>query len=143
MLKALELLRSRKEKYVKHPGEDMNSILTGIMQPKGDVHIAAGELLTEKLLRSFDCTGNQLYKQTALWIDSQIYKNYRLTSNNYIAHDIRSGENAFADRYSQKQKDDFIAHLMRLDSFETNEEDVLRNIFLGIYANPVDTKATV
>ena len=40
-LKALELFaRESGEPYVKKPGEDLNSILTGITQPKGRVHLA-------------------------------------------------------------------------------------------------------
>ena len=38
ILKTLELYESQFAKYTKKPGEDLNSILTGISQPKGRVH---------------------------------------------------------------------------------------------------------
>lgn len=39
ILKTLELYESQYTKYTKKPGEDLNSIITGILQPKGQVHI--------------------------------------------------------------------------------------------------------
>ena len=39
ILKARETVISRKQKYVKAEGEDFNSIMVGIMQPKGNVHL--------------------------------------------------------------------------------------------------------
>ena len=38
ILKTLELYAKRQGPYLKKPGEDLNSILTGILQPKGRVH---------------------------------------------------------------------------------------------------------
>ena len=46
ILKARELVISRKRKYVKAEGEDFNSIVTGIMQPKGSIHMNIGTPLT-------------------------------------------------------------------------------------------------
>ena len=46
ILKARELVISRKRKYVKAEGEDFNSIVTGIMQPKGDIHLNIGKPLS-------------------------------------------------------------------------------------------------
>ncbi|MGZ4118845.1 MAG: 1-acyl-sn-glycerol-3-phosphate acyltransferase, partial [Bacteroidia bacterium] len=43
-LKVQELyLSSLHSKYVKAPGEDLNSIITGIMQPKGRIHMTVGK----------------------------------------------------------------------------------------------------
>ena len=47
ILKALELYASQNVKYIKKPGEDLNSILTGILKPKGRVHFQLCELVTE------------------------------------------------------------------------------------------------
>ena len=141
MLKALELYHSRNEKYVKKPGEDMNSILTGIVQPKGRVHIATGTLLTERILSQFgDLPNNWFYKQAASWIGAQICANYNLTCNNYIAHDLRANSNRYADCYTQAEKDRFVAHCSAMETADVAEKDAFRDIFLGIYANPVDTK---
>ncbi|MDR0757837.1 MAG: acyltransferase [Tannerella sp.] len=141
-LKAVELYRSRTEKYVKQPGEDMNSILTGITQPKGDVHIAVGTLLTENILASFDSASNSRFcKQAATWISNRIVANCRLTCNNFIAHDLRSGDSQYAAHYTQAEKDCFVAHCSAtVNAAAVADRNALRDILLGIYANPVDAQ---
>ncbi|MDR1332304.1 MAG: acyltransferase [Tannerella sp.] len=137
-LKAMELYRSRTEKYVKEPGEDLHSILTGVMQPKGDVHIGVGELLTADVLGTLgDPAGSGFYRQVAAWLDARIRAHYRLASNNYIAHDLRSGRPRHADRYTQAEKDAFAAHFARMEAADVADRAALADIFLGIYANPV------
>ena len=54
VLKALELYESRFSRYIKKPGEDLNSILTGIAQPKGRVHFTFCPQVTEQDLLPFD-----------------------------------------------------------------------------------------
>ena len=38
LLKAHEMAQTARQPYVKRPGEDLNSILSGILEPKGKVH---------------------------------------------------------------------------------------------------------
>ena len=47
VLKARELVISRKRKYVKAEGEDLNSIMVGIMQPKGNSGKTSGKSLSD------------------------------------------------------------------------------------------------
>gem|GEM_PF-2603541 len=61
-----------------------------------------------------------------------------LYPNNFIAHDIRYGQSKYSDRYSSQQKDSFMRHLNHLSKYEVEEPDVLRNIFLSIYSNPIE-----
>lgn len=137
-LKALELYKSRSGKYVKQPGEDLNSILTGVMQPKGDVHIHAGVPLSKSDLEPLAGLPNNLFnKQAALLIDRQIAQNYRLTCNNYIAQDIRSQKGEYAACYTPEEKEKFIQHCKRVLASEVEDKKALADIFLGIYANPV------
>jgi 1-acyl-sn-glycerol-3-phosphate acyltransferase len=140
ILKALELYASRDGKpYVKKPGEDLNSILTGITQPKGRVHIEICEPLTASDLNAIptDYVDAQFRHAVAELMDSRICGGYRLFPNAYVAHDIRSGNNRYADRYTDSQRDAFTARLHELDKYGT--DPALRDIFLGIYANPVDS----
>jgi hypothetical protein len=137
--KATELCRARRAPYVKQPGEDRQSILTGIVQRKGEVHVSVGSLLTEEILGSFDGgPANLFFRRVASWIDRQIITNYRLTCNNYIAHDLRSGNALHADRYTADEKAAFVHHYQSLATPDEPDGDTLRDIFLGIYANPVD-----
>lgn len=140
ILKTLELYASRDGKpYVKKPGEDLNSILTGITQPKGRVHIEICQPVTDDDLNSIpaDCADAQFRHNVAELIDRRICGGYRLFPNAYIAHDIRSGSGRYAAHYTDKQRDAFNARLHELDRF--GNDPALREIFLGIYANPVDS----
>ena len=138
ILKALELYQSRQAPYVKKPGEDLNSILTGIAQPKGRVHISFCPQVTENDLRQFDdCTSNEYHRQVAQLLDRRIRTAYQLTPNNYIAHDLRYGQHRYQSRYTPEQRQAFIHRMEKLNRFDVPEPDVLRDIFLGIYANPL------
>ncbi len=139
ILKALELYESRFTRYTKKPGEDLNSILTGIMQPKGAVHMAFGPCLDEEQLRRYDgCTHNEYHRQVTRLLDRAIRSRYRRTPNNYIAHDLLYGQRRHADRYTPAQKEAFLDRLGELSRFDVADGDLLRDLFLGIYASPVD-----
>lgn len=141
ILKALELYESQYTKYTKKPGEDLNSILTGIIQYKGQVHIEICQPISKAELSSLDLlTKNEYHKAVASLIDSRIHTAYRLYPNNYIAHDIRYGNTRYQDMYTAEQRLAFEHHLSKLDKYDTCDMEQLRDIFLGIYSNPVDNK---
>lgn len=140
ILKALELYESRFSRYVKKPGEDLNSILTGIVQPKGRVNFVFCPQITEQELRQFDsCTSNEYHRDVAQLLDRRINAAYQLTPNNYIAHDLRYGQQYYADHYTAEEQQAFLNHMQKLKEFDIAEPDVLRDIFLSIYSNPVET----
>lgn len=141
ILKALELYASREAKYIKKPGEDLNSILTGIVQPKGRVHIEfCPQITIDELSAYSECTNNEYHKKVAELMDSRINAAYKLTPNNYIAHDIRYGQNKYADKYTREEYNAFVERMQLLDDYEVDERDILKDIFLGIYSNPIDNK---
>jgi len=141
ILKALELYQSQLAKYTKKPGEDLNSILTGLLQMKGRVHIELCEPIAEEELAYYDdLTNNEYHKAVAQLIDSRINAAYRLYPNNYIAHDIRYGSTKFRAFYTQGEYDAFMHRLSKLDRYDTCDIEQLKDIFLGIYANPVETR---
>ncbi|MBR4730654.1 MAG: acyltransferase [Prevotella sp.] len=142
ILKALELYESQYTKYTKKPGEDLNSILTGILQPKGRVHIAICQPIRMVELSAFERqTNNEYHKSVARLIDSRINMAYRLFPNNYIAHDILYGNTRYQSMYTEKEYDLFRQRLQKLDRYEdTCDIERLKEIFVGIYANPVDNR---
>ena len=141
ILKALELYESRSRKYIKKPGEDLNSILTGIAQPKGRVNITFCPEVTETDLRQFEqCTNNEYHRLVAQLLDERIVSAYQLTPNNYIARDMRYGQQLYRDHYTDEERDAFMAYMEKLNEFDIAELDVLKDIFLGIYSNPIDAK---
>jgi len=141
ILKAIELYSSRSQRYIKKPGEDLNSILTGLTQPKGKVHFEFCKPIGEDELMQFnDMTANDYHRAVAHLIDQRLHDGYRLTANNYIAHDLRYEQQRYADRYTAEQKQAFLDNMQKLNRFDAEEPDVLRDIFLGIYANSVEAK---
>ena len=143
-LKTRELYLSQNDsKYVKQPGEDLNSILTGIMQPKGHVHISFSRPVMREDLAFEYKNPNDFYKIVAGLIDKRIYKHYKLYNNNYIAHDLRSAQNTFADHYTNEEKDAFIARQKTMLEQLEGDKDTLTSIFLGIYANAVDNQLRI
>ena len=118
--------------YHKSEDEDLRSILTGIMQPKGNVHISVRKPITpEDLTQTLKHSSTQAFKSLAHLIDQRIHDGYRLTANNYIAHDIRSGTNKYADKYTAEQRETFLAHTLKHSNTQT-----LKHL-IDIYANPI------
>jgi hypothetical protein len=143
ILKARELVISRKHKYVKKEGEDFNSIVTGIMQQKGDIHLNIGKpLSSEEIEAAALCDKNDRYQQIRHAVDLRVIEGYKLFKNNYIAYDIANHSFKYSDKYDAADAQKFVAYMEhQLDTVEPeiNRED-LRRIFLDIYANPVVTK---
>ena len=145
VLKTRELYLSRNEaKYVKQPYEDLHSILTGITQPKGNLHICICEPVRRNELEEIRYNQpNEFYKALSLLIDRRIYQNYKLFNNNYIAYDIRSGKDTYSAYYTPEEKAAFIERMEDKLRQVEGEKDILRAIFLGIYANPVDNQLRI
>lgn len=143
ILKARELVISRKRKYVKAEGEDFNSIVTGIMQPKGNIHMNIGVPLTsDEIAAAALCDKNDRYQLIRHAVDQRVIDGYKLWKNNYIAYDIANHNFKYSHMYDQSEAEAFVAYMeKKLDTVEPeiNRED-LRRIFLDIYANPVFTK---
>jgi hypothetical protein len=82
---------------------------------------------------------NKFNMQVASLIDNQIYKGYKLTCNNYIAHDMRSQSERYASNYTEEEKKVFMQHYEQVRTSDVEDKKILEDIFLGIYANPVDS----
>ena len=142
ILKTREIYLSRNEaKYIKKTGEDIHSILTGITQQKGNIHISICEPVRRTEIEAIEYNQpNEFYKALATLIDCRIHKSYKLHNYNYIAHDIRSGKETYNAFYSQQDKFAFIERMEQMLRQVEGEKDTLIQIFLGIYANPVDNQ---
>ncbi|MBO4416971.1 MAG: 1-acyl-sn-glycerol-3-phosphate acyltransferase [Bacteroidales bacterium] len=135
ILKAMELhLRESGDPYIKRPGEDLNSILTGIRQQKGRVHLCICDMLSEDDCSSMaNLSKGDFTKEVARIIDERIISSYKLFENNFIAWDMLTGN--VSDCYTAEQKEAFCSYLAELDKYP--DSDALRNIILRMYANPV------
>ncbi len=133
-LKALELYAASSGKpYIKKPGEDFNSIMTGLLQPKGRVHLEVCEPLHREELEAFRNLPSAAFnREVAALMDRRILPAYRLYPNNFIAADILAG--ARHGHYTEEERKAFLAHV---DGIVKEYPDELRDILLHIYANPV------
>jgi len=142
--KALETwIRDNTGTYKKAPGEDTESILKGIKQPKGAVHISFCQPLTpEELQETNSFSRNEKFQYLASVIDKKILDGFRLYSSHYIAADILNGENRFSENYSADEKNAFKTYLEREISAvpASADRDAVLDNLLHIYANPVFRK---
>ena len=149
ILKARELVISRKRKYVKAEGEDFNSIVTGIMQQKGNIHMNIGTPLTsDEIAAAALCDKNDRYQLIRHAVDQRVLEGYKLWKNNYIAFDMLNGGKEYADMYTEADKqafEQYMAAKLAMAQKDVEAEDdgnmkELEEIFLSIYANPIVSK---
>lgn len=140
ILKARERLISRTQKYVKGSREDLISIMTGIEQQKGNIHLNIGSPLTHDEIEAASCCNkNDSYQAIRHAVDVRIIEGYKLWKTNYIGYDMVNHTFKYRDKYTPEdvaQFTDYVEH--QLDKVEQSlcRAD-LRDIFLRIYANPV------
>ena len=139
-LKVQELyLSSLHSKYVKAPGEDLNSIITGIVQPKGRIHMEVGKPLTGDAIAALEKipNENEKIKQLVALIDEQLYGNYKLWPVNYIACDLLQESSEHSANYTAAEKEDFIRYIREKTGRLKGDEQTLYNLFVKMYANPL------
>ena len=140
ILKARERLISRTQKYVKGSREDLISIMTGIEQQKGNIHLNIGSPLTHDEIEAASyCNKNDRYQTIRHAVDVRIIEGYKLWKTNYIGYDMVNHTFKYRDKYTPEdvaQFTEYVEH--QLDKVEKSlcRAD-LRDIFLRIYANPV------
>ena len=141
--KAREILISRTRKYVKGHHEDMHSIVMGIRQKKGNIHLNFGLPLTyDEIEVASKCDKNDRYQAIRHAVDKRVIAGYHLWKTNYIAYDLVEGGSKYSDLYGPEDVESFQAYMEhRLDKVEKRlDRGELRNIFLHIYSNPVLSK---
>ncbi len=144
--KARELLISRTQKYVKGEYEDLQSIMQGIRQPKGNVHISIGDPLTEEEIRDASlCDKNDRYQWIRHAVDRRVIGGYQLWKTNYMAYDLVDGSGKYAAQYSPGELESFKAYIeVQLGRVEPQlDRSAMREILLDIYANPVRSRESL
>lgn len=137
--KTQEIYIRRRKKYTKGLHEDLNSILHGIRQWKGGIHLAISAPLGHSELVIGEHTPDK-FKTVARFIDTKIYEGYKLWPNNYIAFDLINHSEHYPPCYTEEQKQKFIRYMEQGLSHLTGDKEELKEIFLHIYGNPVLNK---
>ncbi len=146
ILKARELLISRTQKYVKGENEDVQSIITGIKQFKGHVHLSIAEpLSSEEIDAASLCQKNERYQYLKQVIDRRIIMGYKLWKTNYMADSIVNDNEKYASKYTPEEMEAFKAYIEKqLDTVEPELSRAdLKDILLHIYSNPVQSKEDI
>lgn len=146
ILKARELLISRGQKYVKGKREDVHSILTGIKQYKGGMHLSIDKPLSDdEIIIASTCNKNDRYQSIRHTLDVRIIRGYKLWKTNYMGYDLMNGTTKYSDYYSKEDLEAFKDYTeKRLNEVERKlDRDALRTIFYQIYGNPVLSKEEV
>lgn len=127
--------------------DDVNSMRTGIMGYKGEVHYHCAPCIDGFLDNlSPDIPKTKMFDVIAEHIDKEIFRNYRLYPSNYIALDMLEGNEAHAGRYTADDKAAFEKYLQgqiaRID-IPNKDEAFLRERMLTMYANPARNSLAV
>lgn len=128
LMKANELYHQQHGGYQKAPLEDLKSVVTGIISPKGKVHLTIGAPLDRNGLTP--PSGVNLCDHVATLIDQSIQENYHLMPTNYVAYSLLTGEEQHG-RYTKLTQSQFLQRLELLPEAE------MRKIMIKSYANPV------
>lgn len=150
ILKARELLISKSKKYVKDENEDLFSIVTGIKQYKGNIHLNIGAPLTyEEIHEASFCNKNDRYQYIRHCVDKRVREGYKLWKTNYMAYDIENGVPTPSEHYTPEDLEKFKVYIegqldkvqqMPFGQEEKLDRNELRKILISIYSNPVKSK---
>ncbi|MDT8347429.1 MAG: 1-acyl-sn-glycerol-3-phosphate acyltransferase [Flavobacteriaceae bacterium] len=134
MAKALE------QDYKKTENEDFNSMLRGALGNKKRIHIAVeAPIVFSKAVKNPKAPPNDLLQEIARIIDQKIHQNYKLWPFNYLATDLLNDNKAYADFYSEKEKQLFMRRIQR----RVDQDNALAmKSFLEMYARPVINTAS-
>jgi hypothetical protein len=144
LAKMKELIKKEHYGERKTDKDDLKSMGMGMFTPKGRMHFVFGNpIKTNFAIADNAEQRNKYLKDLGDIIDAQIYKNFKLWPNNYVAYDMLMQEHRFKDKYTAQEQ----------RKFEIMVEQAMVNIdypitditerFLKIYANPVINKLKV
>ncbi len=142
-LKAREFQQKRDDPdHKKTPGDDLYSMKTGVMGYKGKVSYHITPCINDELdkIAAKTTVRNEQIELIAQLIDKRIHANYRIAQNNKIAYDLISEDKLFAEEYAEEEKEKFVAYIeeqIEKVDVENKDEDYLRKVLYGMYANPL------
>ncbi len=140
-LKAAEFqLKRDTPGWKKSAADDVESMRTGILGYKGRVHYHCAPCI-DAFIQNLpaDTPKTKVFDIIAEHIDSEIFRNYRLYPNNYIALDTLDGTAAHADKYTAQEKaafERYIAGQLAKIDIPGKDEAFLTERMLTMYANP-------
>lgn len=138
--KVKETIYSQKEKYIKAPNEDLESVLYGITSYKGKIHLEFGKPLNDFInqLDKSCYNRNEIAEVVVKELDYQILTNFKLNKNNYISYDLMHGSDVFLNKYySIEDLNHFVEYVNKKIKFVEIEEKIFKKYFYEMYATPI------
>ncbi len=136
-----ELYKKQTEGFEKTQEDDLRSMGEGLIRPKGRVHFGFGEPIVGDIdLFAAEETLSAQIEKLADHIDQQIYDNFKLWPNNYIADDILNNTSNNTDQYNPEQYARFTAMLDEATALIPGDTETIRTMFLQMYVNPILNK---
>lgn len=134
-MKAEEIYMIRNnETYVKDENTDQKSIVTGLLNPKGNIHIAFGNKII---------TSQEDATEIAKEIDNEVIGNYLLQAPNYIAYDLLQSKTPTLGPDLKEITTEVTINSDDIENFKKRIsliKEEHKTIFLEMYANPVLSK---
>jgi len=138
-LKARELfIRVKNPYWQKKTKDDLQSMMNGLTNDKGRIHITFGDEITKQEIVSIDHLNTKnKFLELARLIDKQIHQNYKLWTYNYVAFDLLNGTESYREHYSDADVNSFEAYVDQiLKNAEVAEADA-RTFMYKLYAYPL------
>jgi hypothetical protein len=137
------LLKRRDPEFKKSQRDDLLSMETGLLKPKGRVHFHIGKCINDEYSKCNCPNRAEAVHQVCTIIDKTIHRGYYLYPCNYIAYDTLYECSKFADKYTQDDIASFNsyadAQLAKVDveHITDDEHEYMRKMLLTMYSNPV------
>ena len=146
-LKAKEFQMKRDNPaYKKTRADDLVNMQTGLFGYKGRVHYACAPCIDDWIATRKGLSNAEFFAATARRLDEEIYRNYRLYPNNFVALDLLNNEKDYISHYSEEDKVQFEQYLrQQIDKIDlpNKDEAFLRERLLEMYANPAKNQLAI
>lgn len=146
-LKAKEFQMKRDNPaYKKTRADDLVNMQTGLFGYKGRVHYACAPCIDDWIATQEGLSNAEFFAATARRLDEEIYRNYRLYPNNFVALDLLNNRKDYISHYSEEDKVQFEQYLQQqIDKIDlpNKDEAFLRERLLEMYANPAKNQLAI
>lgn len=146
-LKAKEFQMKRDNPaYKKTRADDLVNMQTGLFGYKGRVHYACAPCIDDWIATREGLSNAEFFAATARRLDEEIYRNYRLYPNNFVALDLLNNGKDYISHYSEEDKAQFEQYLQQqIDKIDlpNKDEAFLRERLLEMYANPAKNQLAI
>ena len=138
--KVAELLKRQADPdFHKTEKDDLLSMVSGLKNQKGRIQIQFGAPIDKDALKSLatEENTNERLKLLAEYVDYQIYNNYKLFPNNYIAYDLYYNCNKYIDFYTTEEQRLFIELTHQRLKLVNEDREEAMDLWLKMYSTPV------